>query len=207
MPDDIKIGPTGEFPEGALRPDDHGSLNAAMSLENGKIIMFFNTPVTWLAMSSLDARNWANGLLQYADMNDAKNGVVQPVAEDLPEPGAVNGGNRGERQAYTHDPMVQLSEQHIRVDNGQLYKLALTSVYAPEQYDVRDPAGKVMGYLRLRGGEFTAHYVPDPTVRFGWDEEPLYSADTEGDGAFEDAERGFHLSKAVQALHDRHTRA
>lgn len=44
------LGPTGEFPEGKLRPDDKGALNMAIGIEKGQVIIDFGpAPVTWIA--------------------------------------------------------------------------------------------------------------------------------------------------------------
>lgn len=52
----------------------------------------------------------------------------------------------------------------------------------PEQYDAVDQKGKMLGYLRLRWGNFT---VECPDV---WGE-LVYEAQPEGFGCFEDDER------------------
>ncbi len=72
------------------------------------------------------------------------------------------------------------------------YRLVQTCGACPEQYDVFDEYGQV-GYLRLRHGYFAATY-PDITG------EEVYSASTQGDGMFEDSEREYHLSRALEAI-------
>jgi hypothetical protein len=144
-------------------------------------------------MTRDEAVGFSAGLMTAANKLDA----VQPVA-----PIPVNMQAADLIDLPAHDPMVQLSEQHIRVSNGRMYKLVLTCAAFPEQYEVRDDQDKVMGYLRLRHSYFYAAYVlPD-----GECEEPYaYEAEPQGDGWFLDEERGVYLTAAVQALHDRHT--
>jgi len=72
----------------------------------------------------------------------------------------------------------------------------LTCQACPEQYELRDPQGAVVAYLRLRFGRFTVE-CPDVLG------EVVYSHTWEGDeykGAFDsDAERRHHLAAAVHA--------
>ncbi|MBE7009602.1 MAG: hypothetical protein E7422_10920 [Ruminococcaceae bacterium] len=63
----------------------------------------------------------------------------------------------------------------------------------PEQYDAVDQKGKMLGYLRLRWGNFT---VECPDV---WGE-LVYEAQPEGFGCFEDDEREEYLQKAKKAI-------
>ena len=71
-------------------------------------------------------------------------------------------------------------------------RLVQTCGACPEQYDVFQ-GKRCIGYLRLRHGYFEAHYggVRGPVV---------YSAETRGDGMFEDDERKYHLDKAKSAI-------
>lgn len=73
------------------------------------------------------------------------------------------------------------------------YKLVLTCYACPEQYDVFDPSGKQVGYLRLRHGYFRAD-CPDAG------DATVYSADCDGDGMFREDERLPHLKAAVEAI-------
>lgn len=66
----------------------------------------------------------------------------------------------------------------------------------PEQYDVKYN-GVMIGYLRLRHGEFRADY-PDVNG------ETVYSSEPNGDGMFDEDEREPELTKAVSALFKRH---
>lgn len=74
------------------------------------------------------------------------------------------------------------------------YTLIATCGSCPEQYDVLK-GGEIVGYLRLRHGEF---YAACPDV--GGDK--VYTAEPKGDGSFEDDEREHYLSEAVKAIND-----
>lgn len=99
-------------------------------------------------------------------------------------------------------PDVRLTAERLMSAAGNLYRVVLTCGAHPEQYTVKDKKSSIMGYLRLRHGHFVARYV---LPNGDW-EEPCYEAATEGIGGFEDHERGEHLTKAIAALNERHTR-
>lgn len=73
-------------------------------------------------------------------------------------------------------------------------RLERTCYACPEQYDAYDKFGNEIAYLRLRWGYFRVE------CPFGG--EIVYSAETEGDGMFEDDERDYHLDKAKEAIAD-----
>lgn len=77
------------------------------------------------------------------------------------------------------------------------WRLKCTSIACPEQYDVFDPDGQQVGYLRLRSGWFRADY-PDHGGA------TVYSVQTKGDGLFDDNERERQIRAAIQALQNRH---
>jgi hypothetical protein len=74
-------------------------------------------------------------------------------------------------------------------------RLVCTCSNSPEQYDAF-LGEKLIGYLRLRHGNFTVSY-PD----VGGD--LVYEATPQGDGCFEDDERYYFLTEAVKALKSR----
>lgn len=82
------------------------------------------------------------------------------------------------------------SEIQDRTING--YELVNTCYACPEQYDVFKN-GKKVGYLRLRGGSFS---VSAPECGAGI----IYRASPKGDGCFEDDERKFYLTKAIEVI-------
>lgn len=74
------------------------------------------------------------------------------------------------------------------------YQLVMTCSACPEQYDVFKDGDKV-GYLRLRHGEFYAK-CPDVGGKI------VYSSEPEGDGIFEDDEREYYLTEAINKIDD-----
>ena len=71
-------------------------------------------------------------------------------------------------------------------------KLVETCWACPEQYNAYYN-NKLVGYLRLRHGEFSVE-CPDSRG------ELVYSAEPIGDGRFETNERDFYLNKAKEAI-------
>jgi hypothetical protein len=74
------------------------------------------------------------------------------------------------------------------------YDLVRTCFACPEQYDVYDKNNNKVGYLRLRHGEFRADY-PDCGG------ETVYESYPDGDGIFEEYERMYELTKALESIH------
>ncbi len=64
MPD--KLGPTGDFPQGMISPDDQGALFYSVSVKAGHVVLDFGAPVTWAAMDPLQAETLAMALLRMA---------------------------------------------------------------------------------------------------------------------------------------------
>jgi len=87
-------------------------------------------------------------------------------------------------------PIVQLPAA-LRGTEHSLY-VRQTCGACPEQYDVFSD-DIIVGYLRLRHGLFTAR-------EGGVAGDVVYSANTEGDGSFEDDEREFHLERALEEI-------
>jgi len=81
------------------------------------------------------------------------------------------------------------------IKDGIIYRLDLTGMACPEQYDVYVGEEQV-GYLRLRHGCFTVDY-PDYGGECVYDSTAL-----DGDGSFsDDIERNMHLDNAINAIH------
>jgi len=64
MAEKLDLGPTGAFPEGKLNEDDKGELQLAIGTQDGKVIMSFGIPVSWIGFSSQQARQIAATLLE-----------------------------------------------------------------------------------------------------------------------------------------------
>ena len=47
----MKIGPTYDFDDGKLGPDDEGGLNIGLGIKDGKVVIAFGKSVAWIAMS------------------------------------------------------------------------------------------------------------------------------------------------------------
>jgi len=63
---DLGAGATGRFPEGSIGPDDEGELKAALMVKDGRLILLFGKPISWLSFTKDEATVWANGLLEKA---------------------------------------------------------------------------------------------------------------------------------------------
>ena len=72
------------------------------------------------------------------------------------------------------------------------FELKMTCPAYPEQYDVFKD-GEQVGYLRLRHGYFSCDY-PDCNG------ETIFEAEPKGQGYFEDEERDFYLTQAIEII-------
>lgn len=61
------VGPTGEFPNGKVSPDDAGELAMGVGIKNDQVYLVFKTPVAWIGMGPDDARGLAASLKEKAD--------------------------------------------------------------------------------------------------------------------------------------------
>ena len=62
----MKIGPTGDFPEGKISPTDEGGLTLAVSSWKGEVRIDFGAPVSWLSMPPQTAIKFAEHILARA---------------------------------------------------------------------------------------------------------------------------------------------
>ena len=79
---DMGLGPTGEYPEGMVRPDDKGALRFAISDpdSHGNIHIDFGAPVTWFALPRETAIDFAQMLLRKAGAKKVEiNAVSKPI--------------------------------------------------------------------------------------------------------------------------------
>lgn len=62
----LPLGETGQYPQGAMTPDDEGELRLAVTTQAGKVILAFGKPIAWLGMSPREARQMADALNEWA---------------------------------------------------------------------------------------------------------------------------------------------
>ena len=62
-----KLGATGIFPEGRFGGQDEGEIKFGVAHVDGKILINFGTPVSWLGMSTGQAKDLARVLLKLAN--------------------------------------------------------------------------------------------------------------------------------------------
>lgn len=63
-----KLGATGEFPEGKIRPSDEGELRMAIGIEKNNVIIDFGTLVQWLGLPKQKAYELAHRIKAKADL-------------------------------------------------------------------------------------------------------------------------------------------
>ena len=63
LPEDVKLGATGEFPEGKVNEHDEGEITLAVVSREGKVFVEFGKPVAWLAFGPLQAKQFALSLM------------------------------------------------------------------------------------------------------------------------------------------------
>ena len=57
------VGPTGEFPDGKVSPDDSGELIMGIGIWRGMVRVEFGSSVSWLGLPSKQARRMAEIIL------------------------------------------------------------------------------------------------------------------------------------------------
>lgn len=62
----LRLGPTGQFPRGKIRPDDEGAVRIAVGHEEGTVIIDFGTRVTWIGLPPEMAIELARAIQQHA---------------------------------------------------------------------------------------------------------------------------------------------
>jgi hypothetical protein len=67
-------GAIGAFPEGKLTKGDEGSIQFAVGVKDGKVVLDFGTPVQWLGMTAQNAADLASTLLSKAREAGRQNG-------------------------------------------------------------------------------------------------------------------------------------
>jgi len=64
---DERPGKTGDFPHGKLNEHAVGELKLGLTVEEGKVVLVFGTPITWIGLEPKDARDLAELLIKYAE--------------------------------------------------------------------------------------------------------------------------------------------
>lgn len=59
-------GALGDFPEGQLTKSDEGSIQFAIGVKDGKVVLDFGTPVAWVGMNPQQAADLATTLVKRA---------------------------------------------------------------------------------------------------------------------------------------------
>ena len=62
----VKLGKTGDYPNGKLNDNDEGALILSLFIKNGTIILDFGTKMSWLAVKKEDAYKLGNALIESA---------------------------------------------------------------------------------------------------------------------------------------------
>ena len=60
------LGTTGEYPHGALTPDDKGEIRFAITAESGRVVLAFGTTVQWIGFTPQGAVDLADALVRWA---------------------------------------------------------------------------------------------------------------------------------------------
>lgn len=70
------IGPTGDFPDGKMRADDEGAIRMGATVYEGKVVLNFGTPITWIGLHPQEAADLATLLLDHARRAAKESGTV-----------------------------------------------------------------------------------------------------------------------------------
>ena len=63
----LRLGETGEHPDGKLNEDDEGALRIGVTADDGVLKIIFGKPVTWVGMPKEVAINLARAILNQAE--------------------------------------------------------------------------------------------------------------------------------------------
>lgn len=75
----MKLGATGEFPEGKLAEGDEGSLNLAIGSKEGKVVIDFGSPTVWIGMAPQEAATFASLIIKFARQVARENNLTIKV--------------------------------------------------------------------------------------------------------------------------------
>ncbi len=70
MDDNLKAGPTGEYPNGKLDEDDAGGLGIRLDQWGDKLRVDFGTELSWLGMNRAEALELGEALVSFGSGGD-----------------------------------------------------------------------------------------------------------------------------------------
>jgi hypothetical protein len=91
------FGATGQFPEGKLNEADEGEIQFGITTDNGKVVINFGTPVSWMGMNPEQARELGALLSHHA----FKAMPGAPPDEQIFVTSLLSG--------RTHEPLIEIS--------------------------------------------------------------------------------------------------
>lgn len=66
LAEELRLGPTREFPLGAIHRSDEGELRLAVAVKSGKVVLAFGSPVAWVGFDPEQARQLGELLIKRA---------------------------------------------------------------------------------------------------------------------------------------------
>ena len=75
MTDDnpLNLGPTGEFPEGQLNPEDEGEIRIAITHDKGVVVLAFGKPISWIGLPPQIAKELGAKIIIHAEKIEEAN--------------------------------------------------------------------------------------------------------------------------------------
>ena len=69
-PDDkLKLGATGDYPDGKINESDEGGIQIAIGRENNRVVVHFGKPTAWIGFDQAKAVEFAVTILKHAGAN------------------------------------------------------------------------------------------------------------------------------------------
>jgi hypothetical protein len=68
----MQLGATGKYPEGKLTPKDEGEIKFVVVTTDGKVVINFGTPITWIGFSPQQARELAETIRRISHQAEGK---------------------------------------------------------------------------------------------------------------------------------------
>lgn len=81
------VGKTdGKYPDGKMSVDDEGEVKIAIGFTEGRVIINFGSPVTWIGLNPAKAREMARHLLMTADAIELDKSIQRLKGAPQPDP-------------------------------------------------------------------------------------------------------------------------